>query len=50
LFNHDRFLIQFSVGTLPHDKMMKSIELFGTRVVPEVRKALAAKASESTAM
>lgn len=40
LFNHDRFLIQFSVGTLPHDKMMKSIELFGTQVVPEVRKAL----------
>lgn len=44
LFNHDRFLIQFSVGTLPHDKMMKSIELFGTKVVPEVKKALAAKA------
>jgi probable LLM family oxidoreductase len=43
LFNHDRFLIQFSVGTLPHDKMMKSIELFGTKVVPEVRKALAAR-------
>ncbi len=40
LFDHDRFLIQFSVGTLPHDKMMKSIELFGTKVVPEVRKAL----------
>lgn len=43
LFDHDRFLIQFSVGTLPHDKMMKSIELFGTKVVPEVRKALAAR-------
>lgn len=40
LFNHDRFLIQFSVGTLPHDKMMKSIELFGKKVVPAVRKAL----------
>ncbi|WP_029076347.1 LLM class flavin-dependent oxidoreductase [Kaistia adipata] len=40
LFDHDRFLIQFSVGTLPHDKTMKSIELFGTKVVPEVRKAL----------
>jgi probable LLM family oxidoreductase len=43
LFNHDRFLIQFSVGTLPHDRMMKSIELFGTKVVPEVRKALAGR-------
>lgn len=44
-FNHDRFLIQFSVGTLPHAKLMKSIELFGTRVAPAVRKALADKAA-----
>ncbi|MCX5495164.1 LLM class flavin-dependent oxidoreductase [Kaistia dalseonensis] len=44
LFNHDRFMIQFSVGTLPHDKMMKSIELYGTKVAPAVRKAVAAKA------
>jgi probable LLM family oxidoreductase len=49
LFGHDRFLIQFSVGTLPHDKMMKSIELFGAKVVPEVRKALAAKAETAAA-
>ena len=49
LFHHDRFLIQFSVGTLPHDKMMKSIELFGTKVVPEVKRALAAKADRSAA-
>jgi probable LLM family oxidoreductase len=48
LFHHDRFLIQFSVGTLPHDKMMKSIELFGTRVVPEVRKALGIEARPAT--
>ncbi len=41
-FEHDRFLIQFSVGTLPHDKLMKSIELFGTEVAPAVRKALGA--------
>ncbi len=25
---------------IPHDKMMKSIELFGTKVAPEVRKAV----------
>ncbi len=43
-FQHDRFMIQFSVGALPHDKLMKSIELFGTRVAPAVREALAAKA------
>ena len=40
IFHHDRFLIQFSVGTLPHPGIMKSIELFGTKVAPAVRKAL----------
>lgn len=40
LFGHSRFLAQMDVGTLPHDKLMKSIELFGTRVAPEVRKAV----------
>jgi probable LLM family oxidoreductase len=44
LFNHDRFLIQFSVGSLPHPGIMKSIELYGTKVAPAVRKALADKA------
>ena len=29
VFHHDRFLVQFSVGTLPHDKLMRSIELLG---------------------
>jgi alkanesulfonate monooxygenase SsuD/methylene tetrahydromethanopterin reductase-like flavin-dependent oxidoreductase (luciferase family) len=40
IFNNDRFLAQMDVGTLPHDKLMKSIELFGTKVAPEVKKAL----------
>jgi probable LLM family oxidoreductase len=40
LFRHDRFLIQFSVGTIPHEKMMKSIELFGTQVAPVIRKEI----------
>jgi probable LLM family oxidoreductase len=44
LFGHDRFLVQFSVGTLPHAKLMRSIELFGTEVAPQVRKALGAPA------
>jgi probable LLM family oxidoreductase len=44
LFGHDRFLVQFSVGTLPHAKLMRSIELFGTEVAPAVRKALGAPA------
>jgi hypothetical protein len=29
-----------SVGPTPHDKMLRSIELFGTVVAPAVRKAL----------
>lgn len=40
LFHHQRFLLQFSVGSIPHDKMMKSIELFGTKIAPVVRKEI----------
>jgi probable LLM family oxidoreductase len=39
LFDNQRFLIQFSVGTLPHDKIMRAIEIYGTRVAPAVRRA-----------
>lgn len=40
LFGHTRFLMQMSVGTMPHEKNMRSIELFGSVVAPAVRKAL----------
>ncbi len=40
LFGNTRFLAQASIGTVPHPLIMKSIELFGTRVVPEVKAAL----------
>jgi probable LLM family oxidoreductase len=36
---HQRYLMQMSVGTMPHGKTMRSIELFGTKVAPAVRKA-----------
>jgi probable LLM family oxidoreductase len=39
LFNNTRFLAQMSVGLMPHDKVLRSIELFGTKVAPAVRKA-----------
>ncbi len=39
LFGMTRFLIQFSVGTMPHAKIMHSIELYGTKVAPVVRQA-----------
>ena len=49
IFGHDRFLVQFSVGSLPHDKLMRSIELLGTEVVPALRAELAGKAPTRTA-
>jgi probable LLM family oxidoreductase len=41
LFGHDRLLLQFGVGTLPHAKVMRAIELLGTEVAPVVRAELA---------
>ena len=38
LFGHQRFLMQMSVGTMPHDRIMRSIELLGTVVAPAVRR------------
>jgi probable LLM family oxidoreductase len=32
-----RFDMKYSAGTLPHDRLMTSIELFGTKVAPRVR-------------
>ena len=39
-FGASRFDLKFSTGTLPHEKMMRSIELYGTEVVPRVRDML----------
>jgi probable LLM family oxidoreductase len=36
-----RFDLKYSNGTLAHDKMLRSIELIGTRVVPRVRELMA---------
>jgi probable LLM family oxidoreductase len=36
-----RFDMKYSQGTLPHDKLMRSIELYGTKVIPMVRELLA---------
>ncbi len=37
-----RFDLKYSAGTLPHDKLMAAIELFGTKVAPLVHGQLAA--------
>jgi alkanesulfonate monooxygenase SsuD/methylene tetrahydromethanopterin reductase-like flavin-dependent oxidoreductase (luciferase family) len=41
VFGHDRFLLQMSVGSVPHDKMLRSIELFANEVAPVVRARVA---------
>jgi probable LLM family oxidoreductase len=38
LFGNTRFLAQMSVGYVPHKQVMRSIELFGTKVAPVIRK------------
>ncbi|MEO9003904.1 MAG: LLM class flavin-dependent oxidoreductase [Ginsengibacter sp.] len=40
LFGYTRFLAQASVGNVPHAMTMKSIELFGTKVAPVVKKEI----------
>jgi probable LLM family oxidoreductase len=36
-----RFDMKYSAGTLPHETMLRSIELYGREVIPRVRKLLA---------
>jgi probable LLM family oxidoreductase len=43
IFRHDRFMIQFTVGSMPHEKIMRAIELFGTEVAPLVQAEVAAR-------
>nr|WP_249354089.1 hypothetical protein [Rhodococcus sp. USK13] len=35
----ERFMLHPSVGPLPHDKVMRAIELLGTKVAPLVGQA-----------
>jgi probable LLM family oxidoreductase len=44
IFGHDRFLLQISLGGMPHEAVMRAIELFGTEVAPLVREVLGAGA------
>jgi probable LLM family oxidoreductase len=47
LFGNQRFMAQMSIGTMPHDKVMRAIELFGTEVAPAVRKELGRRSAVS---
>ncbi len=41
----DRFDFKYANGPMPHSKLMKSIELYATKVVPRVKELLAEEAS-----
>ena len=41
LFGFTRFMAHASLGAVPHAEVMKSIELYGMKVVPEVKKGMA---------
>jgi len=45
LFGNSRFLLQMAIGVMPHLELMKAIELYGTRVAPMVRQAVARTSS-----
>ena len=47
IFGHRRFLMQMTVGSMPHAGVMRSIELLGTRVAPAVRKEVARRAGSA---
>ena len=47
LFKNDRFLLQMAIGLMPHDAIMRGIELFGTKVAPLVRKELTGRATRA---
>jgi probable LLM family oxidoreductase len=41
IFGHDRFMIQFTIGGIPHEGILRSIELLGREVAPAVREEIA---------
>lgn len=49
IFHHDRFLLQMTVGSIPHEKIMRSIELFAMTVAPAVREEVARRTAAGAA-
>ena len=47
IFGHQRFLLQFIVGSLEHAQVMRAIELFGTEVAPVVRAEISRRAESA---
>jgi probable LLM family oxidoreductase len=44
IFGHQRYLMQVSVGTMPHRSVLRAMELLGTEVAPLVRAEVARRA------
>jgi alkanesulfonate monooxygenase SsuD/methylene tetrahydromethanopterin reductase-like flavin-dependent oxidoreductase (luciferase family) len=40
LLGHSRQILQMDVGAMPHTAFLKSIELLGTKVLPQISKEL----------
>jgi alkanesulfonate monooxygenase SsuD/methylene tetrahydromethanopterin reductase-like flavin-dependent oxidoreductase (luciferase family) len=49
LFGHQRTLIQFAIGSVPHPEVLRAIELLGTEVAPIVRAEVARREGATTA-
>ncbi len=49
LLQLSRFDLKYSVNQLPHEILMRSIELYGTRVIPMVRDLLASQPKQAVA-
>ncbi len=50
IFGHDRFLLQLTVGPMPHADVLRAIELLGTEVAPVVRRETARPPVEADAL
>lgn len=46
LFGHQRLLLQLGLGGIPHAKMMRAVELLGTKVAPVVREEVARRTAK----
>lgn len=49
LFGNQRYLIQLTVGPMPHAEVMRAIELLGAEVAPVVRREVALREEKSDA-
>jgi alkanesulfonate monooxygenase SsuD/methylene tetrahydromethanopterin reductase-like flavin-dependent oxidoreductase (luciferase family) len=49
-FQHDRFLLQLSLGPMPRAALLRAIELLGTKVAPAVRRQTSTPTSAKQAL